>query len=240
MDYGNMISDAFEYTREALIEKWMRWVLLAIVSIIPIVNFISFGYIMEIYRGTKPAPEPEDWATLFMDGLKFVIVSIAYQIPAFLIFLIFGGIGVIALLPAIFTEGDPSASVVGALISVMGGAIIAMIVSLILGLLFIPAGIRFTRTGSIGEAFNFSAILEKIGKIGWVEYIIALVVLWITLIVVSIVFSIVTSIVGLILGIIPIIGWIVSLLFSLILLMIITVPLQIFVARYLTLIYDSA
>ena len=37
--------------------------------------------------------------------------------------------------------------------------------------------VRFARTGSIGEAFNFSAIRATIAKIGWVPYIIALVVL---------------------------------------------------------------
>ena len=37
--------------------------------------------------------------------------------------------------------------------------------------------IRFARTGSMGEAFNFSAILATIGRIGWLSYIFALIIM---------------------------------------------------------------
>ena len=36
------------------------------------------------------------------------------------------------------------------------------------------ASIRFARTGIFAEAFNFSAILGTIGRIGWLIYIVAL------------------------------------------------------------------
>jgi hypothetical protein len=64
------------------------------------------------------------------------------------------------------------------------------------------AFIRFARTDKFGEAFNFSAILAHIGKIGWVEYIITLVVLIITAIVVGIIVCIIVFI----LMLIPILG----------------------------------
>jgi len=221
MDYVTMISDSFEYTREALVGKWMRWVLLTIVSIIPIVNFISLGYMMEIYRGTKPAPELEDWGTLFMDGLKLFIVALIYMIPVIVIFAIFGGIGFLGM--AASGDGD-SALAAGAIASLMGGIFLALIVALVISIIAAVGVVRFTRTGSISEAFNFSAILETIGKIGWVDYIIALVVLFITVAVVQFVMGLLSSI--------PVLGWIISLF--------ITAALLIFEARYLTLIYDSA
>ena len=223
MDYGNMISDAFEYTREALVGKWMRWVLLTIVSIIPIVNFISFGYMMEIYRGTKPAPELENWGILFMDGLKLFIVGLIYMIPVIVIIAIFGGIGFLGTMVSGNANGDPALAA-GAIASLVGGLFLALIVALLIGIIAAVGVIRFTRTGSISEAFNFSAILETIGRIGWVDYIIALVILFIAIVVVQFVMGL--------LMIIPVLGWIISLF--------ITAALIIFEARYLTLIYDSA
>ncbi|WP_440949890.1 DUF4013 domain-containing protein [Methanosphaerula subterraneus] len=238
MDYGNMISDAFEYTREALIEKWMRWVLLTIVTIIPIVNFISMGYMMEIYRGTRPAPELENWGTLFVDGLKLFIVTLIYMIPVLVIIAIFGGLGVLGMI-ASGDAGGNSAMAAGAIASLMGGIFLALIVALLIGIIAAIGVIRFTRTGSISEAFNFSAILETIGRIGWVDYIIALVILFISIVVVEIVLTIITTIVTAILSFIPIIGVIVGSLLSMIISLIIVVPLYIFEARYLTEVYDS-
>jgi hypothetical protein len=223
MDYGNMISDAFEYTREALVGKWVRWVLLTIVSIIPIVNFISLGYVMEIYRGTKPAPELENWGTLFVDGLKLFIVMLIYAIPVLVIIAIFGGIGFLGMIASGDASGN-SALAAGAIASLMGGILLALIVGLIISIIAIIGTIRFTRMGSFSEAFNFSAILETIGKIGWVDYIISLVILFIVLAVVQFVMGL--------LMVIPVLGWIIS--------FFITAALVIFEGRYMTLLYDSA
>jgi hypothetical protein len=80
--------------------------------------------------------------------------------------------------------------------------------------------VRFARTGSMGEAFNFSAILAHIGKIGWLSYIFALIVL-----------ALVAFVVAVILSVIPVIGQI--------LLFILSPAISIFAARYVTLVYDS-
>jgi hypothetical protein len=84
--------------------------------------------------------------------------------------------------------------------------------------------VRFARTGSIGEAFNFSAIRATIAKIGWVSYIIALIVLMVC-----------GAIFGFVMGIlmmIPILGW---------LLYFCMIPVwMLFVSRYICQLYDSA
>ena len=91
----------------------------------------------------------------------------------------------------------------------------------ILALFAIIGVIRFARTGTMEEAFNFNAILATIGKIGWVSYIISLIVL-------VVVVAIVTGI----LSMIPFIGGI--------LVFILFPVIAIFEARYLALLYDSA
>ncbi|WP_440949889.1 DUF4013 domain-containing protein [Methanosphaerula subterraneus] len=223
MDYGNMVLDAFEYTREALIEKWMRWLLLTIVTAIPIVNFISLGYMMEIIRGTRPAPELEDWGTLFVDGLKLFIVGLVYMIPAIVIFLIFSGLGILAIITSGSTNWDLG-MILGLLASGISGLFIALIVGLVIGFIAIIGMVRFTRTGSLSEAFNFNAILETISRISWMDYIIALVILYIV--------SAIVKFVVMLLSTIPVLGWIIG--------FFITAALVIFEGRYLALIYDSA
>lgn len=34
MDYGNLISRSFAYTKDALVGKWMQWVILVVLSLI--------------------------------------------------------------------------------------------------------------------------------------------------------------------------------------------------------------
>ena len=58
MEYGSIIGESIEYAKEAVWEKWTKWILLVVSTIIfPLL----LGYVMEIYRGTKPAPELEHW-----------------------------------------------------------------------------------------------------------------------------------------------------------------------------------
>jgi hypothetical protein len=81
--------------------------------------------------------------------------------------------------------------------------------------------VQFARTGSIREAFNFTAILATIKNIGWWTYIIALLIMVILVLVVTV-----------ILAVIPVIGSI---------LQIIIAPfIGVFTMRYICLLYDSA
>jgi len=207
-----MLGDSFEYTKEALIGKWTRWFLLIICAII----FPLFGgYSVRIMSGAKPAPELENWGSLFIDGLKLIVIRVIYLIPVIIVaVLLFGG-SIMAI--ASGSDSVAAAGVAGFLVSLLVVAILALII----GLISTMGMIRFSRTGSMGEAFNFSAIFETIGKIGWIHYIIAVVVIMVVL---GVVYSI--------LGMIPVIGWLLS---------IILMPaLGIFQYRYFTAIYESA
>jgi hypothetical protein len=53
------------------------------------------------------------------------------------------------------------------------GILIGLVVFFIFSLIALMALIRFARTDNFWEAFNFSAIVAHIGKIGWVSYILA-------------------------------------------------------------------
>src|SRR5512135_613198 len=51
---------------------WAQIAILAIAGFI--LSFFISGYGVRIYRGTKPAPDFNDWAGLFVDGIKLAIV----------------------------------------------------------------------------------------------------------------------------------------------------------------------
>ena len=216
MDYGNMVGDSFAYAKEAVVGKWNKWVMLIIATIL--LGLPLMGYALKVLRGDKPAPEVEDWGTLFIDGIKYLIVAIIWMLPVYIVLGILMVIGFGAAM-----TGDESAAMAGIGIMIIGMIIVA-ILAIIIALFMMIGVVRSARTGSIGEAFNFSAIRSTIAKIGWVPYIIALIVLMVC----GAIFSIVMGI----LMMIPILGWL--LYFCMI------PPYMLFISRYICQLYDSA
>lgn len=265
MEYGKLVGDSFDYTKDGLFKNLGTWVLLIILAILPVIPFIFvgilmipslmagtmpdistliggfavalivavilgafyMGYLVKIFRGETPLPPVSGLGKLFIDGIKYLVIEIIYFIPVLIILAVTAGAAIMAALPtlvALPAEPDWEA-LMPVLMPIIGGIIvgvlIALIVAIILWLFAIVGIVRFARTGRIGEAFNFSAILATIGKIGWGTYILALIIL-----------AVLVTIVVLIIGIIPYIGGIIQLIIS---------PfISIFTARYVCLLYDSA
>jgi len=220
MDLSAMVGDAFEYTKEALWEKWVRWILLLVSCIIfPLI----MGYILEIMRGKKPAPELKNWGKLFIDGLKMFVIEIIYAIPVILVILVFGGLalfGALASAPSPDYYSMHPERLMPFLGTFFVGLLFAVILAIIISLISIIGIIRFARTDSMGEAFNFGAILAHIGKIGWISYVVSLIIVFVVILVVTVIISL-----------IPFIGGFLN--------FIIMPAYSIFIYRYLTLIYDS-
>jgi hypothetical protein len=216
MDYGSMVGEAFAYAKDGVWEKWNKWLMLIIATIL--LGIPLAGYCLKVLRGEKPAPEVADWGTLFVDGIKAIIVMLIYAIPIIIVqVLMIGGVAASAL------SGDP-AVMMAAVGAMLIGFVVVIILAIIIALFEMIGVVRFARTGSIGEAFNFGAILATIGKIGWVTYIIALIVYAI----VAVIFGIVMAI----LMMIPILG--------IILYVCLIPPFALLATRYFCLVYDSA
>ncbi len=211
MDFGQMLTESYEYTQEALWGKWEKWILLIISAIIfPLL----LGYDMEVMRGKKPAPPLENWGKLFIDGLKLFVVGIIYAIPIIILLII---LIIASVFPFITSEPGAIFTAIGTFIA---GVIALIIVGILIGLVSTIASVRLSRTDQIGEAFNFQVILDHIGKIGWGNYFIALLIL-----------VVVIGVVEVIIALIPVIGWLINL---------ILIPAySIFGYRYITQIYDS-
>ncbi len=208
-----MLSESFEYAQEGLVGKWMKWLLLLVATIL--LSLPLLGYALKILRGEKPSPEVSDWGTLFIDGIKYVVILIIYFIPLIII-------GVISIVPLGFAilSGQPEA-ILAAIGAALVGFVVFVIVAILIALIACIGVIRFARTGSMGEAFNFGAILATIGRIGWLSYIFALIIM-----------IIIVGIVEFICMAIPIIGGLIS--------FVLTPFIVMFEARYLCQVYDSA
>jgi len=218
MGLGKIIGESFQYAKDGLAGKWARWILLIISCMIfP----LALGYVMRIYRGVKPSPELNEWGSMFVDGIKLLIVGVIYAIPIIIVEVAVLGSSGFALITAISSpQADPNAvmELIGA---AMFGVIIFIIVAIIISLIATIGMVRFARTNSFGQAFNFGAIFGTIGRIGTGAYIVAMIVLVI------------------IIGIIEVICWLIPYVGSIIL--IILLPfIYLFSARYVTLLYESA
>ncbi len=172
---GDNLGKSFGFAKESLIGKWLNWLLLIIVTIIPIVNFIGFGTYLKIFRGQKP--EVEDIGKSFIDGLLVFVIAFIYMLIPVIIGAILGFLGII-------------------------GSIITTLAAFLFTLLLIPAIIGFAKDG-FGAAFAFGSHFAKIGKIGWVQYILAVLVI-----------CLIAAVVGFVCSVVPIIGWLVGIIIA--------------------------
>jgi len=212
--FGKMVGDSFAFAKEGLIGKWMKWVLLLIATILLALPLM--GYQLRIFRGETPSPDVENWGTLFIDGIKYLIICIIYAIPIIIILFLTWSPLVIAEMAGNLKEMSNSQ-----LVGLESGMLLCIVVAIIIALFEFIGIVRFARTGSMGEAFNFRAILATIGKIGWFSYIIGLIIM-----------MVIIGIIEFICILIPVIG-------TLILFILIPV-IVLFQARYLCLLYESA
>ena len=202
--------------RKSVVGKWNKWLMLIIATIL--LGIPLMGYVMKVLRGEKPAPEVNDWGTLFIDGIKYLIVSLIYALPIIIVWVLVMGASAAAIM-----SGNYSA-MMAAFGAMALGVLVMFVLAVIISVFEVIGIVRFARTGSIGEAFNISAILATINKIGWVTYIIALIVLIIVAIIVGIIVGILTMI--------PYLGIIIYLC--------LIAPIALLFSRYICLLYDNA
>ncbi len=234
MDYSHVLDDAFHYTKEGIlgsVDRWMKLVLATICLGIPM-----NGYVMRIYRGADPAPEVDQWGTLFVDGLKLIVVGIIYAIPVMIVWAFAYGSMMLTLIQgntAAMENWSPNVGLMG----------LMYVLEIIIAIIMPVAAIRFARTASFAEAFNVGAILETIKKIGWINYLIALILITIVIAVpvCIIIFGMILiggiSMVMLGGNTVALLGFIVA---ALLIILALAPLFTVFQARYMTRVYDSA
>jgi len=210
-------------------------ILLAVILVLPLL-----GYMVGIYRGEKPAPAPAEWGTLFTNGLKLLVVEIIYALPVILILIA----AFLPVLSAFIKSGATNVNFAGMSESqvnlwmsahpeflsaaglMFGLLLLAIILGIVIAVFSFIGTVRFARTGKIGEAFNFSAICAQISRIGWVNYIVALLIIC----VIGFIFGMIMNVFSLV----PFVGSLIGALVTFVL----YVPFIVFSCRYAVLVYE--
>lgn len=221
MNVVQLISNSFDYTKDALWGRWTRWLLLLASTILfP----FMYGYTVRVMSGTKPTPELKGWIGLFIDGIKLIAITVVYSIPLMVLTILPFALYFIPVSSTITPEGsspEPLLSPELAVPAALAVLAIFILTTIIIVILSTFAAVRFSRTGKMREAFRVGTLLRHIGRIGWIRCFVALLVM-----------GIVVTIAQLILALIPFLGPI--------LLFLLTPAFIIFSARYVTLLYESA
>nr|WP_300038312.1 DUF4013 domain-containing protein [Methanospirillum sp.] len=165
------------------IYPYSLYVVIILIAVGVLLMILQSGYVARIYRGISPAPPVRDMKTLFRDGFILSVIGLGYSVIPVLI-------GVLTvLLPLqqkiedfrqISSTSQPlviSPELLQTIGIVIGGFVLSMLLYIILCTISFIGLIRFCRTGSVRSAFEISALLAKIGDIGWVRYLLSLLLL---------------------------------------------------------------
>jgi hypothetical protein len=234
MDYTDIVRDALAYMKLGIIRnkgRWLRLILAFILLAIPM-----NGYVMRIYRGETPAPEVDRWGRLFIDGLKLMIVGLIWSIPIIVIWIATYG----ALVAAVVSG---NARMLSGWTPDIGLVLLMYAADIVVGILLPVASIRFARSGRFSEAFNFRAILDHIGKIGWLGYILGLIIVAVLVAVPIMALVCIFFLLGIVAALLS--GFNAAVVLGVIAIAVIVILLlsplfTVFQARYWTRLYDSA
>jgi hypothetical protein len=170
MDIGKAFTFPFDD------EDWVKKLIIgAVLLIIPIVNFITMGYMIRTLRNVaegraKPLPEWDQWSDDFMKGLFVAVAGFIYALPLILVNII------TAILSAIAASADAEAvqGVVALCTTVL--SCLSWLWSLAVIIVIPAAVVKYAAEGVFGSFFKFSEILQWI-RDNLKNYIIALLVI---------------------------------------------------------------
>lgn len=195
------------------------WTWIVVIFVVGLFStLLVFGYIVRIYRGAVQPPVFDAWASLFMDGIRLMVLSIIWLLPAVVILSAGAGLLAIGLNGKMPLASGASFTFIGLILLLLG------FIVLVISLIFSTLGcVRFARTGSIREGLRLTAISGVIQAIGWGNYIFMLVI--------NTAFLLVCLLVIVLLCLIPVGGAVLSggIVFPF---------AQIFFARYISRVYD--
>ena len=194
-----MILDIYKDSLEYSAKDWKTLVILGVIcffSFLLLPAFLITGYnyrvintaVHGVINGRDPLPDFEDLISMFVDGVKVVIVQILYLLVPIIIFFIFALIA-----------GQVS-NVAGLAIMIIG--CILTFVAFVVVELMIQIGLCHMayNDGAFSKAFAISEIKAAIDEIGWFECIATLlgliVITWVIFTVVSMLIGIIFTVFG--------------------------------------------
>lgn len=168
--------------------EWIVKVLIGgVLGIIPIINFIEYGYILKVMKGAidgNPGmPKWDDWGNLFINGLiGFVIWLIYLIIPILIVSASAGGIMMAAF------SGNMNL-MAGMIAGAIGGILIGLLLALVLGFLVPMAFAMYMKENSFGAAFRIGEVVSRIKSV-FADYITVYIILIVLLFILALLNSI--------------------------------------------------
>jgi hypothetical protein len=185
--------------------KWfMKMLLGGLFGIIPIVNFVTAGYGLQVINNVRGDADPvlPEWGGNFggmwVDGLKLFVIGLIYSIPVMIIAML---TGVPAAIMGSMSEGSDGMGFMA-----VGTACLGSLLTIVVGafILFWTLGAitNFAvKDGDFGAAFQFGKIWDII-KANMGKMVLAVAA--------AVVASFIVGILSSVLAIIPCIGWIIA------------------------------
>ena len=171
MDMLKIIKNAVRYPFSSIKNILILGIIIFTGFSVVFTSLFSNGYFLRIIQasldGESNPPKFENWSAMFLDGLKVYVVSVGYSLPLFLIFVILASI-----ISFSNSFSHNSAAHIHQL-SVAGfiAAIITILYVIIIIPIFLMALVRMVHNGALNAAFEFREILNKIGSLGWKNFI---------------------------------------------------------------------
>lgn len=187
-----MILDIYKDALEYSAKDWKTLVILGVICLfsfllLPVFLLTGYNYrvinnaVHGVINGRDPLPEFDNLIDMFVDGIKVVIVQIAYLLVPVIIFIIFA-----AIAGSVSGVASSAIMIIGSLIA---------FVALVVACLMYQMGICHMayNEGSFSKAFALSEIKEVIDEIGWFNCIAT----YVGLIIITVVLAlVVTAIIG--------------------------------------------
>ena len=145
-------------------------------------SIISNGYLFKILKPSLAVgaelPDFNDFNDMFIDGIKVLIVSIVYLIPAIFLIIIFFNESFTNILGIIIT--NPPTIIFKVIWGILGGmtildiqyTIVLLYMIIIIPILYLGITNMANNEGKLSTAFKFHEIINKIRIIGWGNIII--------------------------------------------------------------------
>lgn len=240
MDHGAILLSSLTYVKETC--RPDRWFYLFIYLLINTVTLciipLFSGYLYRIMEAKPGVPAVSGIKDLFIKGWMMNIAGIIYALPVLIITVAFYFL-VAGFIPAPSTSPDSlgpegTAALMGLLLAFIGITIIA---SILIALLSTTGIARMSREGRVGEAFNFREIFAAIRRIGWADYVVAVVILIVCALAFSIILEVIAFSFWILLGTF---GSAVTMFLFIWMLVIVllTAAFGVFASRYLALVYN--
>jgi hypothetical protein len=148
MEVASVLSNSARYSSR-FTENFDKLLILAVFTIIPVVNLLVLGYLVRVIRESPMSsslPPLNNWARMLVDGITLLVISLCYLAAGAVITLV------------LFYLGSPQLALFGMIVVFMGYFLLPI------------ALVHAVRTGNPSSAFDIGKITTRVRTIGAIDY----------------------------------------------------------------------